>query len=193
MRSIHKQIVPTLIRSLKNAFTFNGQLGGYVHDTAMSQYLAPTNFVCITGTWTEVVAAVTGTISKHKAAAAETSDVYIPIEIPSNSVSGKGSYLKSVEVDYEILSADLTSITASFNAVARGADTAVAVVTNPTFTQTPTAANAKVTDQHKLVLTLDSPIWLANTQYVWVKLSCVCAAGSVLDFLGAVANYTARM
>lgn len=166
---------------------------GYVHDTHMSQFIPPTAFMCVTGTWTEIAGQVAGTICKHKAAAAETSVITIPITIPSNSVGQKGSYLKSIEVDYEIQVADLTSLTPVVNKVTRGADTAAAVVAAQTFTQTPTAANAKVVEQHKLVITLDNPLWIDNDEYVLVQLTAVAPATTTLDLLGAVANYTARL
>jgi hypothetical protein len=165
---------------------------GFTIDENMAQIIPCTLFVPTTGTWTEAAGAVAGTIAKHKAANAETSIVTIPITVPSNSKStyARGAYLKSIEIDYEILIADLTSITATINKVTRGADLAVAVVTALTFTQSPTAALAKVTDQHKLVLTLDTPIWIANTEYVLAALSCVAPATTTLDFLCAVANFT---
>src|SRR5512142_1807590 len=96
--------------------------GGYVHDTAMSQFIPPTKFHYVTGTWTQAAGQVAGTIAMHKAAAAETSTVTVPIEVPSNSVAGKGALLKSIEVDYEVLVADLTSITPTLNKVTRAAD-----------------------------------------------------------------------
>ena len=73
---------PDAYQGLVNAWVKNGQLGGYVHDTAMSQYIPPTAFHIVTGTWTQAAGAVAGTIAMHKAAAAETATVNIPIMIP---------------------------------------------------------------------------------------------------------------
>ncbi len=167
---------------------------GYVHDTAMSQFIPPTLFTCLTGTWTDVAGQVAGTVVRQKAAAAETSNIYIPIPLPSNSVSGKGSYLKSIEVDYEIRTSAATSITATLEKVTRGADGADAVVTAPTVTQDLTAAtDAADVDEHKLTVTLSTPAWIDNDEYYLLKIAAVCAAGTVLEFLGAVANYTERL
>jgi hypothetical protein len=178
----------------KLAISMNKELGGYVHDTAMSQFIAPNTFHVATGTWTMVAGQVAHTISYHKAAANETTVVSIPIHVPSNSVAGKGAYLKSVEIDYEITIAEPTSITPLVNLVTRGADTAVATVAAQTFTQSPAAASAKTVEQHKLVLTITSPFWIDNDQYVLVELSIPTGAGGcVLDFYGAVANFTLRM
>jgi hypothetical protein len=167
---------------------------GYVHDTAMSQYIPPTAFHCVTGTWTLAAGQVSGTIVQIKAANAETSTINIPILIPSNSVALKGAKLASVEIDYEIRTSAATSITASMNKVTRGADTADAVVASVTVTQDLAAAVAAATvDEHKLVVTVTTPFWIDNDEYVLLKIAAVCAAGTVLEFLGAVANYTFRV
>lgn len=167
---------------------------GFLHDTHMSQFIPPTAFHYVTGTWTDAAGNVTGTIVKQKAAAAETSVVNIPIPIPSNSVALKGSYLKSIEIDYEILTAAATSITATLNKVTRGADGAVAVVAAVAETQDLAAAtDAADVDQHKLTVTLTTPAWIDNDEEYLLELSCVCALTTVLEFLGAVVNYTARL
>ena len=167
---------------------------GFLHDTHMSQFIPPTAFHYVTGTWTDAAGNVTGTIVKQKAAAAETSVVNIPIPIPSNSVALKGSYLKSIEIDYEILTAAATSITATLNKVTRGADGAVAVVAAVAETQDLAAAtDAADVDQHKLTVTLTTPAWIDNDEEYLLELSCVCAITTVLEFLGAVVNYTARL
>lgn len=173
---------------------------GYVHDTHMSQYIPPTAMMPITGTWTEVAGQVAGTICKHKAAAAETSVVYIPIPIPSNSavdVSGapqKGSNIKSIEFDYEVLVAACTSVTAALTKIKRGADGAVAVVSTITATQDLAAASvAAGVDQHKLTLTVTTPFYIENDEELVATLTFVAAATTTLDVLGAVANYDARL
>ena len=108
---------------------------GYVNDTHMSQYIPSTAMHGVTGTYTHAAGAVTGTIAYHRAAAASTGVINIPIMLPSNSSAQKGAYLKSVEVDYELLVAAATSVTFSMNKVTRGADLAVAVVAAVTVTQ----------------------------------------------------------
>jgi len=189
------------IRKLRTYFTrrwriltrHTMELGGYVHDTAMAQFISPTLFHLVTGTWTQTAGAVAGTIAMNKAAGAQTSIITIPIKLMSNAVAGKGSYLKSIEIDYELTVADLTSLTPVVNLVTRGADLAVAVVAAQAFTQSPTLALSVVVDQHKLILTLTTPIWILNTQYVLVQLTAVAPATTVIQLLGAVANFTARM
>lgn len=167
---------------------------GYVHDTHMQKYIPPTMFHAVTGTWTNAAGNVAHTIVLQKAAGAETATVTIPLAVPGNSSAEKGAKIASVEVDYEILTAAATSITATVWKIARGADGAVAVATQVTATQDLTAAtDAADVDQHALTVTITTPEFIADDDYWFVELACVCAGTTVLEFLGAQVNYTARM
>jgi len=166
---------------------------GYANDTRMSQVIPATLFHCPTGTWTLTAGQVAGTIARHLAAADQTGLVNIPITVPSNSSTEKGAYLKSIEIDYEILTAACDAFTFVINKVTRGADGAVAVVSAPAFTQTPTTAVADDVDQHKAVLTITTPFWVDNDVYVLVEVTVNQATTSVVEFLGAVANFTLRL
>jgi hypothetical protein len=167
---------------------------GYVHETHMSQYIPPTAMLGTTGTYTQAAGAVTGTIAFHRAAAASTGVINIPVILPSNSIALKGALLKSIEVDYELLLAAATSITFSLNKVTRGADTAVAVVSAVTVTQSlAAAAGAETQDQHKCTVTLTTPEWIDNDVYYLLVMTAVCGATVTVDVLGAVANYTLRV
>ena len=198
-KTYSKFIVPMVLffalhaEFVKAAWVKNGMLGGYVHDTNMAQYIPPVSCHFVVGTWTQAAGSVAGTIAMHKAAAAETNVITIPITIPSNAITNKGAYLKSIEVDYEVLVADLTSSTPVVNLVTRGADGAVAVVAAQTFTQTPALATAKTVGKHKLVITITTPFWVTNLQYVLVQLTNVAPATTTFDLLGIVANFTERM
>ncbi len=166
---------------------------GYVHDTAMSTFIPPTCFHPVTGTFTWTAGQVAGTIAMHRAAANQTSVITIPITLPSNSVSGKGALLKSIEIDYEILTAEPTSITWTLNKITRGADGAAASVSAVAKTDMLAAAAAKTVDQHKQVITLTTPAWIDNDEYYLLECSLVAGAGgTVNDFLAAVANWTFR-
>lgn len=172
---------------------------GYVHNTHMSQYIPPTLFHCVVGTWSMAAGVVGGTIVRKVNDANQTSVVNIPITVPSNSVAQMGAYLTSIEIDFEITGAALTSLTAVVNRVTRGADGAVAVLdaTPPPFTYDTghDAANERVdVDQHKMTLTITTPFWVDNDTYVLVELTCDQAGDTgVIEFLGAVANYTLRV
>ena len=192
MRKIFSKLA-SLYTAIVAFYAINSQLGGYVHDTAMSQYIPPTAFHIVTGTWTQTAGQVAGTICMHKAAAAESPVINVPITIPSNSVGLKGAYLKSVEIDYEVQVADLTSIGFAIQKVVRGIDTAVAVVSAPAVTQDIVAASAKIVEQHKVVVTLTTPAWIANTEYYLLKVTPVAPGTTTMDLLGAVANFTERI
>jgi hypothetical protein len=170
---------------------------GYVHDTGMCEWVPPTALLCITGTWTEAAGQVAGTTCKHVAATDETSVVHIPIRIPQNSVAGKGSLLKSIEIDYEILTAACDAVDAVVRKVTRGANTAVAVVDDTTAfsydTGHDTAAERYAVDQHKMVLTLTTPVYLDNDEVWSVVLTLNKAATTTIDVLGAMVNYTLRV
>jgi hypothetical protein len=160
----------------------------------MSQYVPPTAFHCVTGTYTDAAGVIAGTIAKHRAAAASSGVINIPILLPSNSVAQMGAYLQSVEVDYELLLAAATSITATMNKITRGADGAVAVVADVPVTQDLAAAVAAATqDQHKLTVTVTTPVWIDNDCEYLLVITAVCGAVVTIDLLGAVINFTLRV
>ena len=165
-----------------------------MHNTHMSQFIPCTAIHYVTGTWTNAAGQVTGTICKHKSANAETAVVTIPVQIPSNSVALQGAKLASVELDYELLVEAATSVTAVVNKVTRGVDTAVAVVAALPSSQSLVAAvGAATADQHKLSVTITTPVWIDNDEEILVQVSFVCGANVTVDILAAVANFTARM
>ncbi len=193
MRKLFSKLA-SLYAEIVAFYAINAELGGYVHDTAMCQFIPPTAFHIVTGTWTQAAGTVAGTVCMHKAAAAESPVVNIPIVIPSNSVALKGAYLKTIEIDYEIQVAALTSITASLNQVNRAADTAGVTVTAITVTQDLAAAVAAATvAKHKLTVTLTTPQWINNNQYMLLKLALVAPGTTTVDLLSAVANFTERI
>lgn len=164
-----------------------------IHDTHMSQYIPPTVMMGITGTFTQAAGAVAGTIAFHRAAAAQTSVIYIPITLPSNSSILKGALLKSIEVDYENLLATCTSVTFGLSKVTRGADGAVAVVSAVTVTQSLTAATtAAAQDQCKCTVTLTTPAYIDNDEYYILTMTIVAGGTVTNDVLCAVANFTLR-
>lgn len=170
---------------------------GYVHNTHVAQYIPPTLFHCVTGTWSMAAGQVVGTICKSVNDANQTSVVNIPIVVPSNSAANMGAYLESIEIDFEITGAALTALTAVVNKVTRGADGAVATVAAPAFTYDTghDAANERVdVDQHKMTLTITTPFWIDNDEYVLVELTVDQAGDTgVIELLGAVVNYTLRL
>ena len=75
----------------------------------------------------------------------------------------------------------------------RGVDTAVAVASHPTITQSLVAGTTAATqDQHKLVVTLSTPAWIDNDEYYLCEFSFECGGVVTVDILAAVVNYTLR-
>jgi hypothetical protein len=160
----------------------------------MSQFIPCTLFHFSTGTITEIAGQTAGTIVEHRAAANQTTLITIPICIPSNSVALKGSKLASIELDYEILTAEPTSLTWTLNKVTRRADGADATVASVTQTASLAAATAKAVNEHKQVITIATPAWIDNDEYYLLQCSMVAGAGgNTTDFLAAVANFTLRV
>ena len=164
-----------------------------INNVHFSQFIPPNAAHYATGTWTQVAGQVANTAVLHKAAAAETTIVTFPILIPSNSVALQGCKLASVETDYEILVAAATSITAAVRKITRGADTTGVSVASPAVTQDLTAATTAATvAKHKLTVTITTPVWIDNDEFFNLQLTCVCAATTQLDVIGATANFTFR-
>jgi hypothetical protein len=164
-----------------------------IHNTHFSQYIPPTLFHPVTGTFTWTAGAVAGTIAMARAAANETSVITIPIMIPSNSVALQGAKLTSIEVDYENAVAECTSFTWTLNKVTRGINGAVAVVATVTKTDAIAAADSHAVDEVKQVITLTTPEWVDNDVYYLLQISIVAGAGGGTNkFYAAVANFTLR-
>jgi hypothetical protein len=164
-----------------------------IHNTHFAQYIPPTVFHPVTGTFTWTAGQVAGTIAMNRAAANQTSVITIPIQVPSNSIGLQGVKLTSIEVDYEVLTAEPTSITWTLNKVTRGIEGAVAVVAAITKTNTVADAAAKTVDQHKQVITVTTPAWIDNDEYYLLECSIVAGAGGTVNqFYAAVANFTFR-
>jgi len=169
---------------------------GYVHDTTMCQWIPPTNVFGDTATWALGAGEVSGSLVYACDATDEVATLWIPIPLPSNSVDQKGAYLKSVEIDYEIKTAALDAGSASIVKMTRGADGAdVTVATLTTsYDSGHDAANERIDiDEHKMTLTLSTPEWIADDEYIYVKMVFDKAATSIVQFLGAFAYFTLRL
>jgi hypothetical protein len=180
---------------------YTWELGGYVHDTAVSAWISPNMCSYVTGTWTDAVGAVTGTVVKEKAAADNTGVVYIPISAAmwSNSVALKGSYIKSIDLYYAVTTAALdaagaTALIDKFVLPANGAAFPTLAAQAFTYdTGNDTAAESDDLDEHTMTLTLTTPIWLDNDDLLQVRLTMDAATTSVIRFHGARVNATVRL
>ena len=170
---------------------------GYVHDTSMSMFIPPNLAHAQTGTWSEGAGQVAGTITKEKSAADETATLTIPVLLPGNSASYKGCKLVSIDIYWEVTAAALDALAATiYQAVLPANGAAIAAPTSLAFSYDSghdDAAERITQDQHSMKLTLTTPKWIDNDDFIYVQLSVNAAAASVFEFLGARANYTLRV
>ena len=169
---------------------------GYVHNTGMKQFIPPTTMYGTVAAWAIAAGAVAGTLAYHADATDESADCVIPIQIPSNENGLSGAYLKAIEIDFEILVAACDAVSAVVNKVTRGADGAVAVVAAQTFTYDSghdTDAERLTLDQHRMKLTITTPIWVDEEEYVYVVITFDKAATTTIDVLAAIADFTLRI
>lgn len=185
-----------MARKFKIMLRHGSELGGYVHDTAVSFWIGYARFTHNSGTWTMTVGPVANTYMSRRTAAAATSITVIQIVPLQNSNASKGFYLTSVDIWFEYTTAAPTTLDALIWKNTLGADTAVLVAAAVPFsydTGHDTAGERDNVDQHKMTLTLTTPVWIDNDDIYFVELTSVNAASTVLDFYGARINGTLRL
>ena len=190
----HLVTVSQLVRRLLAHARRYPELGGYVHDTHMSQFLPFSLFSHSAGTWTATVASNVWYARRTAADAAATTR--IPILLPSNSAGNKGAYLTSVDLFYRVVTAALDALQADMYKTTLGANGAlqtVAAVTTTYDTGHDSAAERITVDEHKLTLTLSTPVWVDDDEEIFVEVVADNAATSLLDYFGARANFTLRL
>jgi len=175
---------------------------GYVHDTAMSQFIPPNQIGASAGTWTLAVAS--NVWSNNRTAADASFTLYIPIVIPTNSVALKGTKILSVELMYSIATAaadDVALATAilykdTFQATAASGsgtlNTAAAFVSTKD-TGHDTAAELLAVDEHRVVWTVTTAEWGDNDVGYHLEVVVDAAAATVFKVFGAIINYTLRV
>ncbi len=175
---------------------------GYVHDTAMAQFVPPNVFGYSAGTWAMAVASNVWSLDRSAADVAFT--VYMPIPIPSCSVALKGAYLVSVELMYSIattLADDFVETTAAIYkdtlqpTAASGSGTlnTAAIVLGDFDAGHDTAAELKAVDEHRAKWTLTTPVWIDNDAAFHAEYVVDPAVGTVFKVFGGIVNYTLRL
>ncbi|HZQ10761.1 MAG TPA: hypothetical protein VFD70_29555 [Anaerolineae bacterium] len=174
------------------------EIGGYVHDTACAIRIPPELAQFSAGTWTHTAASNVWFLRRTAAASAPV--LKIPIAtILQNSIAQKGTYLKSIEIWYEITTAAATAITAVIQKQSLpGDNSAYGAPSAQAFTYDAghdTAGERVTTQKHKMTLTLTTPIWMDDDDDVYVELTVdFSGAGTgVFDYHGARANVTTRL
>jgi hypothetical protein len=171
-----------------------------IHNTHFSQILPPNQMGASAGTWTMAVAS--NVWSNNRSAADAAFTLFIPITIPSNSIPLQGAKLASIEIMYSIGTADMDDITsvklykntlqASAASGSGTLNTAAEITAVSLDTGHDTAAERKAQDEHRMVLTLTTPVFIDNDEYYHVEVVCDAAAGSVFKYFGSIANFTLK-
>jgi len=160
----------------------------------MAQWVFAQEWKTSAGTWTSTLAS--NVLSEVRTAAAAAFTGYIPIKIPSNSKVLKGSYLKSIDVYYKIGTAAATDFaTVELEKMIAPLDTVIPTGSAVTITQDAahdTAAERKAVAEHKMTVTLTTPVWVDDDHYYVLEIIVDCAATTVFTFYGARVNYTMR-
>jgi hypothetical protein len=167
---------------------------GYTNDTGMAAFVSPIEVTPTVGTWAMAVAAHLWTL--NKTAGADTSVLKIPLKLPSNSMALKGSYLKSIDIFWINATADLTDMSVEVylsTLPAQGGALATMLQASSYDALHLTAAARKTQAQHKMTITLTTPVWLDDDNEAYVELTVVAAATSTVKLQGARANYTLRV
>jgi len=174
---------------------------GYIHDTAMAQFVPPEDIGVSAGTWALTVAS--NVWSNDRTAEDASFTLYIPVPIPSSSVPLKGCYLKSIELMYSVSGAaadDIATVKlykdtlAAVAASGSGAINTAAEVTGVTIDAGhDTDAERLAQDEHRMVVTLDAPQWIDNDATFHLEVIVNGGAATVIKIFGAIINYTLRL
>jgi hypothetical protein len=168
---------------------------GYIHDTAMSQFVPPADFQFSAGTW--AIAVASNVWSMDRTANDSTFTAYFPIPILSNSAALKGAKLESIEVMYSIattLADDFVSVTLYKDTLAvDGTFNSAASVTTTEDAAHDSAAERKAIDEHRMVITLSTPVWIDDDEAFHLEFVVDCHANTVFKCFGAIINYTLRL
>lgn len=169
---------------------------GYVHDTDMSQFIPPGDFEMLAGTWT--MSAASDLVHRARSAADAVFTALIPLPILGNSTGIRGAFLKSIDVWYEIGTAAADDFaTVELIKLVLAADDIVPVASKPAITLDAahdTAAERRAVDNdHRMTITLNTPVWVLHTDAYWLSLVVDCAATTVFKFYGARVNFDLRM
>jgi len=160
----------------------------------MAAWTSPAEVTPTVGTWAMDVASHIWTL--NKSAAADTSVLKVPLKLPTNAVGLKGAYLKTIDIYWVNGTANLTdmSVEVYLSTLPAQAGTLTTALQTTTYDSGHTTAAMRYTQaQHKMTITLTTPIWINSTSEVYVELTCNAAATSAVKLQGVMANYTFRL
>lgn len=145
------------------------------------------SYLAGTGTWTKTRVAEADYVYRHTAAA-NTSILSFEVPLSVRSTAGKGNQLTSIDVIYNITTANLVAHTATLDLATYANNTARAIVSMPL---TGSLATAIQTGDYVTNLAVTTPAYnnLPDSMARF-ELTINAASTSAYDFIGLVARYT---
>jgi hypothetical protein len=201
LKTVLLTLWPRTRRALAIKFRGGREQGGYVHDTASSQFISPGAALHTVGTWTPTVGNVALTYMSRRTGAAATNQLVYLLTPPQNAAAFKGSYLKSVDVWYELATAALTTLTPVVDlatlpptAAATGTVFSAPVSQPVTFDASHnTNALRAAIGKHHMVVNITTPWWLGPNDLAYLDITIVDPGTAVYDDYGVRANFTLRI
>jgi hypothetical protein len=168
---------------------------GYLNDTDMSQFIPANEITKTAGTWTETVA---GNIyACARTAGAATFNLIIPVRVMSNVQAAQGIRLKSIDVFYKIATASLNGMAtvalSKMTGKVHGSAVVGAGVTVSLDSSHGSSANRSSQADHKMTVTLASPMWVLRDELYVLYITCDAAATTAFTLYGAQANFELRL
>ncbi len=169
---------------------------GYVHVTDIKQFIPPTVFGKTAGTW--ALTFNTGLVYDARTAADAEFSILIPIPLPGSEVGLQGAMIKAVDIWYRVSGAahDDFAVVKMYKVTGsdHGSACAAAEITGITLdTGHDTAAECKAVAHHKMTVTIDDPVFIAENTFYYILLTVDGAAASVHWSYGAQAHFTLRI
>ncbi len=167
---------------------------GYTHLKDISHFVSPFDIAKSAGTWTPTVSS--NLVSDVRTAAGAAFTILIPIVLPGSLVGTQGAKIISIDVFYKIGTAAATAFGVALNKVslnAHGVASAGAAVSVTLDADHDTEAERYAVEDHKMTITLGSPVFLQKNAAYFVSCVITAAAGTVFTLFGAQINYELRV
>jgi hypothetical protein len=166
---------------------------GYVHNTAISEFISPFAFAKTAGTWTPTIAS--NVVSDVRTAAGAAFTVLIPLVLPGSASELLGAKIISVDVFYKIATNAATAFAVALDKVTiatTGAATGAAVAHTFDAGHDTEAERYAVAD-HMLTATITAPHFVAKNTAYWLSFVITAHANTVYTAYGAQVNYQLRL
>ena len=168
---------------------------GYVNITDISQFIPPNIIGKTAGTWTHTVAS--NVISEVRTAADAAFTLSVPLILPGSSVGLQGAKIKSVDLWYKIGTAaadDFATVEISIQTLAADGDAhSGTTITATCDTDHDTAAERLAVDEHKMTVTLTTPVFIDEDYSYYLNCIIDAHANTVFTLYGAQVHYELRL